>query len=119
MANYLPKYLPGDSVTLTAGAGGVVGGQLVTVAGVTTAGGDCTAGVAGFDAPAGSPVTVLREGVQRLMASGDVALGDPLKAAAGGTVVKWVSGTDAANLYIGDAWSAAISGALADAVLRF
>lgn len=119
MADYLPKYDEGDSVTFTAGSGGVTGGLLVDVTGATAGAGSTVAGVAAFDAAAGAPVTVIREGVQRLKASGTIAVGDPLKAAAGGTVVKYVVGTDAVNLYIGDAWSAGASGALVDAVFRF
>lgn len=119
MADYLPKFFPGDSVTFTAGSGGVTGGLLVDVNGVTAAAGSCVAGVAGQDAASGSPFTVIREGVQRLKTSAAVTAGQPLKATAGGTVAPWVSGTDNANLYIGDAWSAAASGALVDAVLRF
>lgn len=119
MSDYLPKYDEGDSVPFIAGTGGVTGGLLVDVNGAISGAGSVVAGVAAFDAVAGAPVTVIREGVQRLKTSGAILAGDPLKAAAGGTVVKWVSGTDAANLYIGDAWSAAASGALVDAVFRF
>lgn len=119
MADYLPKYFPGDSVTLTAGTGGVTGGLLVDVTGTVAAAGSCVAGVAGHDAVAGQGVTVLREGVHRLLAGATIAVGDPLKATTGGKVAKWVSGTDNANLYIGDAWSAGTSGQLVDGVLRF
>lgn len=119
MSDYLPKYFPGDTVTILVGAGGVTGGLLVNVSGVLAGAGDSLAGVAGFDAVAGATVTVWREGIHRLKTSATVTLGQPLKATAGGTVAPWVSGTDNANLYIGDAWSAAASGALADAVLRY
>lgn len=120
MADYLPKYFAGDTVTLVAGEGGVTGGQLVDVTGTTATDGACVAGVAGTDVPAGSPVTVFREGVQRLTAAGAITQGQPLKAAAGGAVTVWANGTDAANLYIGDAWSAAsAAGDVIDAVLRF
>lgn len=119
MADYLPKYFEADTVTLIAGTGGVTGGLLVDVTGLVAAAGSCVAGVAGQDAVAGVPFTVFREGVQRLKTSAAVTAGQPLKATANGTVAPWVSGTDAANLYIGDAWSTAGSGALVDAVLRF
>lgn len=119
MANYLPKFDEGDSVTMTAGTGGVTGGLLVDVTGTVAAAGTCVSGVAGFDAAAGAPFTVIREGVHRLLTSASVTAGQPLKATAGGTVAPWVSGTDAPNLYIADAWSTASSGALVDAVFRF
>ncbi len=118
MSDYLPKAFPGERVTMTAGAGGVTGGLLVNVAGVTAGAGDCVAGVAGQDATSGAVFTVWRDGVQRLTTSAAVTAGQPLKAAAGGTVVPWVAG-DAANLYIGDAWTAAGPGGLVDAVLRY
>jgi len=119
VADYLPKLVPADSVTFTAGTGGVTAGLLVNTAGAIATAGDCTVGVAGYDALVGAPVTVWREGVHRLKTSAIVTIGQPLKATAGGTVAPWVSGTDAANLYIGDAWGAAGSGALVDAVFRF
>jgi hypothetical protein len=118
MADYLPKYFPGREVTLIAGAGGVTGGLLVNVAAVTATAGDTVAGVAGYDALQGTPFKVYRVGVQRLLTSASVTIGQPLKAAAGGTVVPWVSGTDAANLIIADAWSTAASGARVDAAFR-
>jgi len=119
VADYLPKFLEGDQVPFTAGTGGVTGGLLVNTAGVVAGAGDCVVGVAGQDAAAGAVVTVWRDGVQRLRTAAAVTAGQPLKAAAGGTVVPWVSGTDAANLYVGDAWAGAASGALVDAILRF
>lgn len=118
MADYLPKFLEGDQVPFTAGTGGVTGGLLVNTAGVVAGAGDCVVGVAGQDAAAGAVITVWRDGVQRLKTAAAVTAGQPLKAAAGGTVVPWLS-TDAANLYVGDAWAGAASGALVDAVFRF
>ncbi len=118
MADYLPKYLEGDSLTFIAGTGGVTGGLLVNVAGAVATAGDCVVGVAGQDAAVGAPCTVWRDGVHRLRTAAAVTAGQPLKAAAAGTVVPYVS-TDAANLYIGDAWTDAASGALVDAILRF
>jgi hypothetical protein len=118
VSDYLPKYFPGREVTLIAGAGGVTGGLLVNVSAVTASAGDTVAGVPSYDALQGMPVKIYRTGVQRLKTSAAITLGQPLKAGAAGTVVPWVSGTDAANLYIADAWSSATSGGLIDAALR-
>ncbi|MBF4625541.1 capsid cement protein [Clavibacter sp. VKM Ac-2872] len=92
MADYLPKFKPGEAITYTASAA-VIGGRLVAV--TTTAPGTRTVGpagvdsaavvgVAGFDAAAGDPVTVYAGGVQRLTASGAIATGAPVTAAAAG-----------------------------------
>lgn len=117
MADYLPKFLDADQVTVTVGTGGCTGGLLVNTAGVLATSGDTVAGVAGFDQDAGGTVTVYRAGIHRLKTSATITAGQPLKATAGGTVAPWLS-TDAANLYIADAWTAAASGALVDAALR-
>jgi predicted RecA/RadA family phage recombinase len=86
MADYLPKFKPGESVTYTASAA-VTGGRLVAVTAsgpgvrsVAPAGVDSAAvvGVAGFDAAAGEPVTVYGGGVQRLVAAGVIAAGAPV-----------------------------------------
>jgi predicted RecA/RadA family phage recombinase len=106
VSDYLPKFLPGDSVPVVASAT-VVGGQLVTVAG----------GVAAFDVVSGGFLTVIRVGVHRLVASATITIGQPLCAAANGQVRPWVAGTDAVSAYIGRAWSAAAPAALVDATL--
>ena len=118
MADYLPNFA--DATTLTAVASGnVTGGRLVAVTGATATGAECVLGVAGADTLSGQPFTVWCDGVHRLPASAAIALGDPVKAAPGGAVAKWVSGTDAVNLYIGDALSAGGAGALVDVRFRF
>lgn len=90
MAEHLPRFKPGQAITLTAGSGGVTGGLLVEITGdyeVGTAGeGSAAFGVAGFDAPAGDHVTVFRGGVQPLTAAGAISAGDRVIPAADGRV---------------------------------
>lgn len=88
MASHL--FEPGAPVTFTAAAD-VTDGQLLIVTGnraVSPSTADSTAwvGQAAFDAKAGEKVTVLLGGVQRLVASGTVAAGDLVSAAADGKV---------------------------------
>ncbi|WP_136036024.1 DUF2190 family protein [Microbacterium sp. K35] len=92
MADYLPKFKPGQAVTFTASAD-VTGGRLVAVTGNRTvgpAGADSAAvvGVAGFDAKAGERVTVFTRagGVQQLTASGAIAAGVKVSSAAAGKI---------------------------------
>ena len=92
MADYLPKFKPGQSVTFTASAD-VTGGRLVAVTGNRTvgpAGADSAAvvGVAGFDAKAGERVTVFTRagGVHRLTASAAIAAGVKVSSAADGKI---------------------------------
>lgn len=91
MADYLPKFKPGQAVTFTASAA-VIGGRLVAVTGNRTvgpAGADSAAvvGVAGFDAVIGESVTVYHGGVQRLTASAAIAAGARVASAAAGKAV--------------------------------
>lgn len=92
MADYLPKFKPGQAVTFTASAD-VTGGRLVAITGNRTvgpAGADSAAvvGVAGFDALSGERVTVFTRagGVQQLVASGAIAAGAKVSAAATGKI---------------------------------
>lgn len=92
MADYLPKFKPGQAVTFKASAA-VVGGRLVAVTGDRTvgpAGADAAAvvGVAGFDAAIGDDVTVFTRagGVHPLVASGAIVAGVKVSAAAAGKV---------------------------------
>lgn len=92
MADYLPKFNPGQAVTFTASAG-VTGGRLVDVTGNRTvgpAGADVAdvVGVAGYDALTGEAVTVFCRpaGVQRLVANGAIAAGAKVISATGGKV---------------------------------
>lgn len=88
MAEYLPKFIPGQAITLAASAE-ITGGQLVEVTGAGTVGpaqadSAKVVGVAGFDAAAGDRVTIYRGGVQRLIASAAITAGTAVAAAASG-----------------------------------
>ena len=112
MAEYLPVYNPGQAVPLTASAT-ITGGQLVEVSGVNTvapAAADSKkwVGVAAFDAASGERVTVFRLGVQRPIASGAVAAGDLVAAAAGGKVA--TAATPAVGALVGVALTTAADG---------
>lgn len=91
MADYLPKFKPGQAVTFKASAA-ITGGRQVVVTGNRTvgpAGADALAiGTAGFDAAIGEDVTVfLRgDGVHGLVAAGAIAAGAKVISAAAGKV---------------------------------
>lgn len=92
MADYIPKFKPGQAVTFKASAA-VTGGRLVAVTGPRTvgpAGADSAAvvGVAGFDAAIGDDVTVFTRagGVHSLVASAAIVAGAKVSAAATGKV---------------------------------
>lgn len=109
MAEYLPTFKPGQAITLKASAA-VTGGQLVEVSGSGTVGPAGAAstkvvGVAAFDAAINDNVTIYSGGVQHAIASGAVAAGDVVQAAANGQVA---TGTTAP---LGIALTAAASGA--------
>lgn len=102
MADYLPKFVPGQAVTLAASTA-VVGGRLVEITGagkVGPAGADSAkvVGVAGFDAGENTSVTVYRGGVQRLTASGAITAGAKVAAAADGKVA--ATGTNTIGIAI-------------------
>ena len=91
MADYVPKFT-GAAASFTASAA-ITGGRLVSVAGtrlVGPASADSAAvvGVAGYDAEAGDNVTVYTRpsGVHSLTASGAIAAGAKVAAAATGKV---------------------------------
>lgn len=119
MNEYAALYDEGSAITLIAGTGGVIGGAGVladgTLAGDAAVG---SAGVAKIDAAAGQPFGIYREGIHRAVASGAIAIKDPLCFAATATVNgvlvgrvrKWIAGTDAVASRIGTAWSAAADG---------
>jgi predicted RecA/RadA family phage recombinase len=111
MADYTPLFRPGDDVTYTASAA-ITGGQLVEITGTRSVGPAGAAstkyvGVALFDAAAGDSVTIEAGGVQRPTASGAIAAGDRVQAAANGAVA---TGTTAP---LGTAIAAAADGAVA------
>lgn len=90
MATHIHLFDPGAPVTFTTSAA-VVGGQLLAVTGNRTAAPTAGinakwVGVAGFDAASGERVTVVKGGVQRIMASGTIAAGDTVVSAADGKV---------------------------------
>lgn len=96
MAQYTPKFKPGEAVTFTASAD-VIGGRVVEVTGDravahAAAGSAKVVGVAGFDAKAGDSVTVFAGGVQRPTASGAIAAGAAVAAAASGLVATTADG---------------------------
>ena len=100
MADYLPKFTPGKSVTFSASAD-VIGGRLVSVTGNRTvgpAGADAATvvGVAGFDAVTGESVTVYTRpaGVQQLVASGAIVAGAKVISASAGKVATAGSGVN-------------------------
>lgn len=91
MADYLPKFTPGQAVTFTASAE-VTGGQAVEITGARSVGPAAAAstkyiGVAAFTAAAGQKVTVHLPGqVQRLKAVGAITAGATVQTGAAGTV---------------------------------
>lgn len=116
-----PKFgFPGYRRSFTC-AEAIVGGQVVErrtgtdLVGVAGAGSAVYAGVAMHDVPAsrayiggpavgdGHELTVIRRASLPVVASGAIAVGVKVKAAAAGKVSTWVSGTDAAGLIIGEA----------------
>jgi len=119
MADYLPLYTPGESITRQASAA-ITGGQLVAVSGSgsvapTSAATAAFVGVAGFDAASGADVTVRVGGVQRLTAVGAIAAGDIVVAAAGGGVA--TNAAPGAGQQVGVALAAAANGARAEILM--
>jgi hypothetical protein len=99
MADYVPKFLPGQAITSTTSAA-VTGGQTVYVSGNGTVANATTAaniivGVAAQDAASGDKVGFFARGtVHRLTASGTVTAGDIVEAAAAGAVATHTQGTN-------------------------
>jgi hypothetical protein len=117
MAEYSPKFTPGQDITMTASAT-VTGGQLVEVTtpgsvGPAGAGSVKWLGLARFDTAIAGKVTVTRGGVQRLTASGGITAGQRVIPAAAGAVA---AGTVADN-GVGVALTTALTGALVDVAL--
>lgn len=111
MAQYTPLFTPGAAITYSAGAA-ITGSQVVELVGdrviaPAVAGSAKVVGVAAFDAAVGDNVTVFSGGVQRPVASGAIAAGDRVAAAAEGTVATAEEDT------IGLALAATADGALA------
>ena len=90
MADYLPIYSPGQTITLKASAA-ITGGQLVEVTGSGTVGPAGLAstkvvGVAAFDAAINDSVAIFCGGVQHGTASGAITAGAIVQAGASGTI---------------------------------
>ena len=116
MADYLPLYLPGKAVPMTASAA-ITGGRLVYVSGDgtvanTTAATTLPVGTAGHDvAASGDRVTVFGRGtVHRLVAAGAITAGGLVAAAAAGAVAAHTGGTND-NRVFGIALTTAADGA--------
>ena len=116
MADYLPLYLPGKAVPMTASAA-ITGGRLVYVSGSGTVANTTSAttlpvGTAAHDvAASGDRVTVFGRGtVHRLVASGAITAGGLVAAAAAGAVAAHTGGTND-NRVFGIALTTAADGA--------
>lgn len=112
MSEYVPLFKPGQDVTRVASAA-VTGGQLVAVSGdgsvAPTAGATAAFfGIAGFDAAVGDNVAIHKGGVQRPLASGAIAAGDIVVAAAAGRVA--TNAAPAAGQQVGIALTTAADG---------
>lgn len=104
MADYLPKFHPGQPFTTTAAAD-VTGQRLVSVAGSKTVGpspadSPSVVGVAGTDVLSGEKVLVYPRtgGVQRLVANGAIAAGAKVISATGGKVATIGAGTNSIGI---------------------
>jgi uncharacterized MnhB-related membrane protein len=90
MADFLPKFKPGQSWTATTSAA-VTGGKLLEVSGdgtVAHAGANSVSvvGVAAWDAASGDKVTVYSGGIAVLVSSGAITAGSKVVAGAAGVV---------------------------------
>ncbi len=93
MPDYLPKHMPGDTITTKAGVGGVTGGQRVAVSGsgiVATATAATKAkyvGVAAVDAVQNADMTIYGRGMVHIsVADGAITAGDQVTSANAGKV---------------------------------
>lgn len=114
MADYVAPFAPGHDITRTASAA-ITGGQLVVVSGNDTVAPSAAAnaawlGVATTDAASGARIGVTSGGVQELTASGAIAAGAPVVAAAAGAVAALGAGTNYAQV-VGIALAAAADAA--------
>jgi predicted RecA/RadA family phage recombinase len=113
--DYVPLYLPGHEVTCTAAAA-ITAGQLVYVSAGTVGGNPSVSptsaataaqcGVAAQTVASGQQVDVWFGGVHVLAASGAIAAGVPVVAAASGAVADGSADTTYSQI-VGKAWSAA------------
>ncbi len=110
MAEYAPIYFSADRIPVTTSAA-VTAGQLLYVSGndtvaKTSAATGAWLGVAAHDAGSGAQVVIYTEGIHELAASGAIAAGAQVCAAANGAVADFASGTDYSQV-VGIALSAA------------
>lgn len=110
MSDYAPKFSPGDHVTYQAAAP-LVGGNVVYLSAAgqvspTTAATNAVLGVAVTDAATGDYVAVIRGGVQRLVSSAAINVGDAVVSAASGRIASLGAGTNYAQV-LGTALTAA------------
>jgi len=120
-----PVYEPAEQITCTvATAQSVTGGRLVEITSAGTvqhaaAGSVKVLGVARHDAAAGELVAISRVGVWKLTASGAIAAGDHLFAAASGQVATGTySAAGDAQKLVGIALAAISNGATGQVALR-
>ena len=121
MAEYLPLHHPGTQITRQASAV-ITGGQLVMVSGSGTVAPSTAAtpswlGMAAFDAAIGVDVTVYRQAVQTVIASGAITAGQHVEAAAAGKVQAHTNGTNDFNI-VGLAMTTAADGAPVEVSFR-
>lgn len=114
MSDYIPMYEPAHRLSLPVSAA-VTGGQVLVISGNRTVAPSSAAsgawiGIAAHDqATVGGLVTILRPGVHDLAASGSIAAGARVCAAAAGAVADFASGTDFSQV-LGKAISPASGG---------
>lgn len=110
MAQYAPKFFPGQSISLEAD-GDIDGGDCTVVSGsgtVATSSAESASfvGVAVASVKDGEPVALYTQGVHRLVASGGITAGNPVKTAAAGAVAAATSATtidgEADTISLGD-----------------
>lgn len=122
MAEYLPLYKPGATITRQASAT-ITAGQLVIVTGSGTVGPGSAAthlwlGVAAHDAVSGDKVTIHCGGVQRLVAAGGITAGVPVEAAAAGAVAtKTIAAGETDLQVVGIALTTALDTALVEVAM--
>lgn len=117
MGDYQPHFFPADNIPLVL-TGTVSGGQPVNAAGTVCSAGDgAFVGISDRDGVAGDQIQPYTTGVHTLTASGSIAVGDRVKTAASGAVAKFTAGTDASDLQVGKALTAATNGNPVDILL--
>lgn len=105
MAEYVPLFLPGDTVTGYTASATITGGKPVYVSGDGTVANAATAanipvGIASQDFASGDKVGYFGRGtVHRLTASGTVTAGDVVEAAAAGAFATHTVGTNDARVF--------------------